>query len=265
LRNPFGDDQPGKVHPSLAVVEHDAVRSGDDLVGVRQDMVRIEGQLRLHFPAGGAGGFEDERLEASAVRHRFVEPPATAVHAPGLRGFPDQLQGGQRFVHLAITPVNAGNVPAAAVAARQNNPARQRAFEKRQHVVTVQPEFLSPELAGFNAELLAALRVFAGAGVTGNGHALAAGERISVARQFEGGARSVTAIEQPAQVGGGGAQRGELPGGKEPFVLGCEAPMCLMTCHGKMLTQRGRRKQILPPNRLTRLSSLITRSQPRVS
>jgi hypothetical protein len=56
-----------------------------------------------------------------------------------------------------------------------------------------------------------------------------------------------------------------LPGGKEPFVLGCEAPMCLMAGHEKMLTQRGRRKQILPPNHLTHLSSLITRSQPQIS
>ena len=221
------------------MVEHDAVGSGDDLAGVRQDMVRAEGQFRLHFPAGVAGGFEDERLEASAVRHRLVEPPATAAHAPGLRGFPNQLQGGERLVDLAITPVNAGNVPAAAVAARQNNPARQRAFEKGQHVVTVQPEFLSPELSGFNAELLAALRVFAGAGVAGNSHALAAGERISVARHFEGGARSVAAIEQPAQVVAGGAQGGELPVGKEPFVLGCEAPVCLMAGHGKRLAQPG--------------------------
>lgn len=202
-------------------------------------MVRAEGQFRFHFPAGGGGGFEDEGFEASAVGNRFVEPPAAAAYAPGQRGFPDQLQGGQRFVHLAITPVDAGNVPAAAVAARQNNPARQRAFEKRQHVVTVQPEFLSPELGRFNAALLAALRVFAGAGVAGNGHALAAGERITVARQFEGGARSVAAIEQPAQVAGGGAQGWELPAGKKPFILGREAPVCLMAGHGKRLAQCG--------------------------
>jgi hypothetical protein len=87
--------------------------------------------------------------------------------------------------------------------------------------------------------LLAALHVFAGAGIAGNGHALAAGERISVARQFESGARSVAAIQQPAQVAGGGAQRGKLPGGKEPFVLGRQAPVCLMTGHGKRLAQRG--------------------------
>jgi hypothetical protein len=26
-----------------------------------------------------------------------------------------------------------------------------------------------------------------------------------------------------------------LPGGKEPLVLGREAPVCLMSCHGKRL------------------------------
>jgi hypothetical protein len=71
------------------------------------------------------------------------------------------------------------------------------------------------------------------AGVAGDGHALAGGEVVAVAHhQFDGGARGVATIEQPAEVGGCGAECGELPGGKEPLVLGSEAPVCLMPCHG---------------------------------
>jgi hypothetical protein len=57
---------------------------------------------------------------------------------------------------------------------------------------------------------------------------------VAVANQFDGRARGVAAVEQPAEVGSGGAQRWELPGGKEPLVLRSEAPVCLMPGHGKM-------------------------------
>jgi hypothetical protein len=46
-------------------------------------------------------------------------------------------------------------------------------------------------------------------------------------------------IKQPAKVVAGGAQCGELPRGKKPFVLGRQAPVCLMAGHGKKLAQRG--------------------------
>jgi hypothetical protein len=129
--------------------------------------------------------------------------------------------------------VDAGNVPAATVAAQQHNPAGQRTFENGQDVVAVEPEFLVLKPAGLDAEFLAALNVFVSAGVAGDGHALAAGEVVAVAHQFDGRARGVAAVEQPAEVGGGGAQCGELPGGKEPLVLRSEAPVCLMPCHGR--------------------------------
>jgi hypothetical protein len=85
--------------------------------------------------------------------------------------------------------------------------------------------------AGFDAELLAAFNVIAGTGVAGDSHALAGGEVVAVAHQFDGRARGIAVIEQPAEVGGGGAECGKLPGGKEPLVLRSEAPVCLMPCH----------------------------------
>ena len=232
MREAIGDDQPGEVHPALAAVEHDAVGCGDDLGGMRQDMVGAEGQFHFHVPAGGGGGFKDEGLEASAVGNRLVEPPAAAAGAQGRGGFADQAQDRNGFIHLAIAPVNAGDVPATTVAAQQHNPAGQRAFEDGQDVIAIEPEFISVKLAGLDAEFLAALNVFVSTGVAGDGHALAAGEVVPVAHQFDGRARGVAAVEQPAEVGGGGAQRAELPGGKEPFVLRSEAPVCLMPCHG---------------------------------
>jgi hypothetical protein len=67
-------------------------------------------------------------------------------------------------------------------------------------------QFIALKPVGFDAEFLAALNVFASAGMTGDGHALAGGEVVPVAHQFDGGARSVAAVEQPAEVGGGGAE-----------------------------------------------------------
>ena len=232
LREAIGDDQLGEVHPALTAVKHDAVGRGNNLAGVRQDVVGTEGQFHFHVPAGVGGSFQYEGLEAAAVGDRLVEPPTAAADTQGRGGFTDQAQGGQGFRQLAIAPVNAGDVPAAIVAAKQNNPAGQRTFEDGQHVVAVEPEFLALKPAGFDAKFLAVLNVFVSAGVAGDGHALAAGEVVPVAHQFDGGARGVAVVEQPAEVGGGGAQRGELPGGKEPLVLRSEAPVCLMPCHG---------------------------------
>src|ERR1019366_5635482 len=200
--------------------------------GVGQDVVGAEAQFHVHVPAGAGGFLQNEGLEASAVGNRLVEPPAAAAGTQGHGGFADQAQDGKGFIYFAIAPVDAGNVPAATVAAQQHNPAGQRAFEDGQDVVAVEPEFPTLKPTGLDAEFLAALNVFMSAGVAGDGHALAAGEVVPVAHQFDGGARSVAAIEQPAEVGGGGAQRGELPGGKEPFVPRSEAPVCLMPCHG---------------------------------
>lgn len=234
MRKAFGDDQPGEVHPALTVVEHDAVGGGDDLGGMRQDVVGAETQFDLHVPAGGGGGFKDEGLEASAVGDRLVEPPAATAGAQSRGGFADQAQDRNGFIYFAMAPVDAGNVPAATVAAQQHNPAGQRAFEDGQDVVTIEPEFMALKPAGFDAEFLAALNVCESASVAGDGHALAGGEVVAVAHQFDGRARGVAAVEQPAEVGGGGAQRRELPGGKEPLVLRSEAPVCLMAGHGEM-------------------------------
>jgi len=220
----------------LTAVEHDAVGSRNDFVGVRQDVVGAEREFHFHFPTRISGGIEDGCLEASAVRHRFVEPPMTIAHAPGRRGFTHHAENGKRFGDLAVAPVDAGDVAATAVAAEQNNPTGQRAFEDGQHVVAVEPEFVARELGGFDAELSAALNVFVRAGVAGDGIALSAGEVVAVADEFDGAARGVTAVEQPAEVGGGGAQGGKLPGGKEPLVLRGQPAMCLMACHGKILT-----------------------------
>ena len=88
--------------------------------------------------------------------------------------------------------------------------------------------------AGLDAKFQAAVNVFAGAGVAGDGHALAAGEVVAVARQFDGRARGMATVEQPAEVGDGGAVGGQLPGGKEPLVLRSETPVYLMPRHGEM-------------------------------
>jgi len=95
LREVIGDDQPGKVHPALTVVEHDAVGDRDDLAGVGQDVVGAEGQFHCHVPAGGGGGFKDEGLEAAAVGDRLVEPPAAAAGTQGRGGFANQAQAGR--------------------------------------------------------------------------------------------------------------------------------------------------------------------------
>ena len=171
-------------------------------------------------------------LETGWSSHQRQRLAPKLVQLRGRGGFADQAQNGKGFIYFAIAPVNAGDVPAATVAAQQDNPAGQRAFEDGQDVVAVEPEFISVKLAGFDAEFLAALNVFVSAGVAGDGHALAAGEVVPVAHQFDGGARGVAAVEQPAEVGSGGAQRGELPGDKEPLVPRSEAPVCLMPCHG---------------------------------
>ena len=41
----------------------------------------------------------------------------------------------------------------------------------------------------------------------------------------------IAAVEQPAEIGGGGAESRQLPGGKKPLVLRSEAPVCLMPPH----------------------------------
>ena len=116
---------------------------------------------------------------------------------------------------------------------RQSNtiPPAKRAFEDGQYVVTIQPEFVACELGGFDAESAAALDVFVRAGIAGDGIALAAGEVVAIADEFNGAARGVAAVEQPAKVGGGGAQGGKLPGGEEPLVLRGKPAMCLMAWH----------------------------------
>src|ERR1035437_498828 len=45
LWNAFGKAQPGEVYPALRTVKHDAVGRGDDLAGMRQDVVGAEGQF----------------------------------------------------------------------------------------------------------------------------------------------------------------------------------------------------------------------------
>jgi hypothetical protein len=109
-----------------------------------------------------------------------------AAGAQGRGGFADQAQDGNGFIYFAIAPVDAGNVPAATVTAQQHNPAGQRAFEDGQDVVAVEPEFMALKPVGFDAEFLAALNVFVSAGVAGDGHALARGEVVTVAHQFDG-------------------------------------------------------------------------------
>src|SRR5581483_11172495 len=83
LREAVGNDEPRKICPALAAVEHDAVRSSNDLIRMRKHMVWTERQVHFHLPTSVRRNFQDGRLEASAVRHRLVEPPSAAAHAPG--------------------------------------------------------------------------------------------------------------------------------------------------------------------------------------
>ena len=170
----------------MTMVKHDAIGGRDDLACVRQDVVGAEAQFHFHVPAGPGGGFKDEGLEATAVGDRLVEPPSAAAGAQGRGGFADQAQDRNGFIYFAIAPVDAGNVPAATIAAQQHNPAGQRTFEDGQDIVTVEPEFLAWKLAGLDTKFLAALNVFAGTGMAGDGHALASGEVVPVADEFDG-------------------------------------------------------------------------------
>jgi hypothetical protein len=67
---------------------------------------------------------------------------------------------------------------------------------------------------------------------------------VAVADEFGGGVRSVTAVEQPAEVLHGGAQRGKLTRAKELFVPGSRPAMGLVSRHDFMMTQRA--EEIIP-------------------
>src|ERR1017187_327842 len=204
---------------------------------MRQHMVRAERQFRLHVPVRVAGNFEDERLEASAVRHRLVEPPNAAAYAPGARDFADHSQDGKCFIHFSVAAVDSGNVTAGAIAAQQNNSAGKSAFENGQYVVAINPEFAPLKLSGLDKKVPATLSIFLRTSIAGDGHALARGERMAVAHQFNCRAGSVTAIEQPAEVICCGAQRGKLPCRKKPLILRSRPAVCLTMRHKPMLSQ----------------------------
>jgi len=123
--------------------------------------------------------------------------------------------------------VDAGDVAATAVASQQNDPAGQRRLENAQDVVTVQPKFLSPDTLGSDLSLLPVRSRFVRAGTATNSHPLSADQRIAVAHQFQGRPAGVTAIEQPAQIPQGGAERRPCLCTKEAIVLGACSPVDL--------------------------------------
>jgi len=73
--------------------------------------------------------------------------------------------------------------------------------------------------------------------MAGDGHALAGREGMAVAHQLDRRAGSVTAIEQPAEVIGRGAQREELSRRKKPLILRSRPAVCLTMRHKPMLSQ----------------------------
>jgi hypothetical protein len=75
------------------------------------------------------------------------------------------------------------------------------------------------------------LRGFERTGATAHRHALAAREIVAIADEFGGGVRSITVVEQPAEVVRGGAQHWKLTRAKELFVLGSLSAMGLMSRH----------------------------------
>ena len=77
------DRRAGQVDPAVAAVEDGAVGGRDGLGRDAQEGVGVEDQFDAPVPAAFSGGFEDQGLEAAAVRDRAVEVPAGRAGAEG--------------------------------------------------------------------------------------------------------------------------------------------------------------------------------------
>ena len=140
LRYVSFDGQSRQIHPAGTTVEDDAVGGGDDLGGDGKRRVGIGVKLDVPIPILGRGGFQEKRPQAAAVGYRRVEQPAAIRDAPLCEQTADDAGRRQRLLDFAIRPVHAGHVAIAAVAGGQNHATGQRRFERRQHVVTVEPD-----------------------------------------------------------------------------------------------------------------------------
>jgi hypothetical protein len=140
----------------------------------------------------------------------MFQPPTAPADAPSRRSLPYQSQGGDRFIDLAVPPVNPGNIPATSIPAKQDDATRERAFKHRQHIVTIDPELLACEPFRFYTQFGPMLRLLNRAGTATYGHALPAGKRITISYQLDSRPGRISSIQQPAKIGFGRAKGRKL-------------------------------------------------------
>jgi hypothetical protein len=146
----------------------------------------------------------------------------------------DGLERRQGLLHLAVTGINPGHVPAASVPADENHAAAQGGFDGHQYVETIEPKFLPAQLGRPDAVGVTPLASGLGTGASGDGDALSAGQVMTVAHQFRSAADAIPMVQQPAQITGCLAQDGQAGGPEQALVFRVRAPVPVEFSHGIM-------------------------------
>jgi hypothetical protein len=176
--------------------------------------------------------FVEDSFQATAVINRAVQPPVALGHRPLRSKLADGSQCRDGFRHFVVVRINPGYVPATAIPSDKNYAATQGCLDRRQHVKTIEPKLLTPQLRRGDAMPVTPLLGFPGARAPGNGDPLPPRQMMAVSNQLRRRGDAVAMVQKPAQIAGCLAQGRQAAGAERTLIFGIGTPMSGGPLHG---------------------------------